>query len=181
MLGVSLFGGIGFTVSLLLICDLAFGAGSTADDHVKVAILTGSLAAGLLAAVLVKSRATPSPTNSWMSTHRPPAPRLFALMWGGSMLLTKTLNFDYQRATAVSFTAAGNNFDSPSPWPPEHGRGMSPASSSKASSCPASRWLIDHDREQDEQHSPGVAHTAQHLPPPITVSPHQLPPPGRIP
>ena len=55
VLGVSLLGGIGFTVSLL-IGDLAFGAGSTADDHVKVGILAGSLIAGLLAAVLVKSR-----------------------------------------------------------------------------------------------------------------------------
>ena len=55
VLGVSLLGGIGFTVSLL-IGDLAFGAGSTADDHVKVGILTGSLVAGLLAAVLVKTR-----------------------------------------------------------------------------------------------------------------------------
>ncbi|WP_148570882.1 ACR3 family arsenite efflux transporter [Nocardioides caldifontis] len=35
----------------------------------------------------------------------------FMLMWGGSMLLTKALGFDYQRATAVSFTAAGNNFE----------------------------------------------------------------------
>ncbi len=35
----------------------------------------------------------------------------FAIMWGGSMLLTKALGFDYQRATAVSFTAAGNNFE----------------------------------------------------------------------
>jgi len=35
----------------------------------------------------------------------------FALMWGGSMLLTRTLRFGYQRATAVSFTAAGNNFE----------------------------------------------------------------------
>jgi arsenite transporter len=35
----------------------------------------------------------------------------FALMWGGSMLLTRSLGFDYQRATAVSFTAAGNNFE----------------------------------------------------------------------
>jgi NhaA family Na+:H+ antiporter len=55
VLGVSLLGGIGFTVSLL-IGDLAFGTGSTADDHVKVGILAGSLAAGLLAAVVVKSR-----------------------------------------------------------------------------------------------------------------------------
>ncbi|HSR25806.1 MAG TPA: arsenical-resistance protein, partial [Candidatus Eisenbacteria bacterium] len=35
----------------------------------------------------------------------------FAVMWGGSMLLTKALGFDYRRATAVSFTAAGNNFE----------------------------------------------------------------------
>ena len=35
----------------------------------------------------------------------------FVLMWGGSMLLTRALGFDYPRATAVSFTAAGNNFE----------------------------------------------------------------------
>jgi ACR3 family arsenite transporter len=35
----------------------------------------------------------------------------FALMWGGSMALTHALRFDYERATAVSFTAAGNNFE----------------------------------------------------------------------
>jgi NhaA family Na+:H+ antiporter len=55
VLGVSLLGGIGFTVSLL-IGDLAFGSGTTADEHVKVGILTGSLGAALLAAALVKSR-----------------------------------------------------------------------------------------------------------------------------
>lgn len=55
VLGVSMLGGIGFTVSLL-IGGLAFGGGSTADHHVKVGILAGSLAAGPLAAVLMKSR-----------------------------------------------------------------------------------------------------------------------------
>lgn len=55
VLGISLLAGIGFTVSLL-IGELAFGAGSPAEDHVKVAILAGSLAAALLAAVVVKSR-----------------------------------------------------------------------------------------------------------------------------
>ncbi len=35
----------------------------------------------------------------------------FVLMWGGSMVLSRALGFDYQRATAVSFTAAGNNFE----------------------------------------------------------------------
>ena len=35
----------------------------------------------------------------------------FAVMWGGSMLLTRALGFDYQRATTISFTAAGNNFE----------------------------------------------------------------------
>ena len=53
VLGVGMLGGIGFTVSLL-IGDLAFG--SAAGDHVKVGILSGSLASALLAAVVVKSR-----------------------------------------------------------------------------------------------------------------------------
>jgi ACR3 family arsenite transporter len=35
----------------------------------------------------------------------------FTLMWGGSMLLSRALGLDYPRATAVSFTAAGNNFE----------------------------------------------------------------------
>ncbi|HEX6877395.1 MAG TPA: Na+/H+ antiporter NhaA [Nocardioidaceae bacterium] len=55
VLGVSLLAGIGFTVSLL-IGDLAFGLGSTRDGHVKVAVLTGSVTASLLAAGLLRSR-----------------------------------------------------------------------------------------------------------------------------
>jgi ACR3 family arsenite transporter len=35
----------------------------------------------------------------------------FAVMWGGSMVLSRSMGLDYQRATAVSFTAAGNNFE----------------------------------------------------------------------
>lgn len=51
--GVSLLGGIGFTVSLL-IGELAFGSGSADGDHVKVGVFVGSmLAAALAAAVLV--------------------------------------------------------------------------------------------------------------------------------
>jgi NhaA family Na+:H+ antiporter len=53
--GLSLLGGIGFTVSLL-VGDLAFGAGTGAEDHVKVGILAGSLLSAMLAAVVVKSR-----------------------------------------------------------------------------------------------------------------------------
>jgi len=55
VLGVSLLAGIGFTVSLL-IGDLAFGEGSLRDDHVKVAVLTGSVASSILAAVLLRTR-----------------------------------------------------------------------------------------------------------------------------
>ncbi|GAB3999975.1 Na+/H+ antiporter NhaA [Nocardioides marmoraquaticus] len=55
VLGVSMLAGIGFTVSLL-IGDLAYGAGSERDDHVKVAILTASLLAALLASVLLSMR-----------------------------------------------------------------------------------------------------------------------------
>ena len=36
--------------------ELAFGAGSERDDHVKAAVLTGSLVAALLAAVVLRRR-----------------------------------------------------------------------------------------------------------------------------
>ena len=55
VLGVSMLAGIGFTVSLL-IGDLAFGAGSTRDEHVKVAVLTGSIISSILAGAVLKSR-----------------------------------------------------------------------------------------------------------------------------
>ncbi|ABS03590.1 Na+/H+ antiporter NhaA [Kineococcus radiotolerans SRS30216 = ATCC BAA-149] len=55
VLGASLLGGIGFTVSLL-IGELAFGAGSVRDEHVKVGVLTGSLLAAALAAVVLRAR-----------------------------------------------------------------------------------------------------------------------------
>jgi Na+/H+ antiporter NhaA len=51
--GVAILGGIGFTVSLL-IGELAFDP--AADDHVKIAVLTGSLAAALLTAVVLRLR-----------------------------------------------------------------------------------------------------------------------------
>jgi ACR3 family arsenite transporter len=35
----------------------------------------------------------------------------FAIMWGASMLIAKTLGLGYQRSTTVAFTAAGNNFE----------------------------------------------------------------------
>jgi NhaA family Na+:H+ antiporter len=55
VLGLSLLGGIGFTVSLL-ITELAYGAGSTTYDHAKVGILTGTLVAALLATVVLRLR-----------------------------------------------------------------------------------------------------------------------------
>lgn len=55
VLGVAMLGGIGFTVSLL-IGELAFGLGSPSEDHVTLSILGGSLAAGLLAAVVLRLR-----------------------------------------------------------------------------------------------------------------------------
>ncbi|MGB6181608.1 MAG: Na+/H+ antiporter NhaA [Rhodococcus sp. (in: high G+C Gram-positive bacteria)] len=55
VLGVSMLAGIGFTVSLL-IGDLAYGEGSLRDDHVKVGVLTGSLVAATLAAVVLRLR-----------------------------------------------------------------------------------------------------------------------------
>jgi Na+:H+ antiporter, NhaA family len=55
VLGVSLLAGIGFTVSLL-IGELAFGVGSDRDDHVKIAVLAGSLLSAALAAVVLRRR-----------------------------------------------------------------------------------------------------------------------------
>jgi NhaA family Na+:H+ antiporter len=55
VLGLSLLAGIGFTVSLL-VGELAFGAGSERDDHVKVGVLVGSLLAALLATVVLRLR-----------------------------------------------------------------------------------------------------------------------------
>ncbi|MGH3811371.1 MAG: Na+/H+ antiporter NhaA, partial [Pseudonocardiaceae bacterium] len=57
VLGLALLAGIGFTVSLL-IGELAFGAGSARNDHVKVGILLGSLLAALLATVVLRIRNT---------------------------------------------------------------------------------------------------------------------------
>ena len=53
--GVAILGGIGFTVSLL-IGELAFGGNSAADDHVKIAVLAGSVTAAVLAGVLLRLR-----------------------------------------------------------------------------------------------------------------------------
>ena len=55
VLGLAALAGIGFTVSLL-IGDLAFGAGSERDNHVKVGVLTGSFLAATIAAVILRAR-----------------------------------------------------------------------------------------------------------------------------
>ena len=55
VLGLSLLAGIGFTVSLL-IGELAFGAGTPQDEHVKIAVLTGSVAAAVLASAVLRAR-----------------------------------------------------------------------------------------------------------------------------
>lgn len=53
--GMSMLAGIGFTVSLL-IGELAYGPGSEQSEHVKIAVLTGSLLAAALAAILLRLR-----------------------------------------------------------------------------------------------------------------------------
>jgi NhaA family Na+:H+ antiporter len=55
VVGLSLLGGIGFTVSLL-IGELAFGAGSERDDHAKVGVLLGTVTAALLATGVLRLR-----------------------------------------------------------------------------------------------------------------------------
>jgi NhaA family Na+:H+ antiporter len=55
VVGLSVLAGIGFTVSLL-IGELAFGIGSESEGLVKVAVLAGSLAAAVLAAIILRLR-----------------------------------------------------------------------------------------------------------------------------
>ncbi len=55
VLGLALLAGIGFTVSLL-IGELAFGAGTLRDEHVKVGVLAGSLLAAILATGVLRAR-----------------------------------------------------------------------------------------------------------------------------
>lgn len=53
--GLSVLGGVGFTVALL-VAELSYGAGSAQTDHVKFAVLLGSLISALLAAVVLRMR-----------------------------------------------------------------------------------------------------------------------------
>ena len=53
--GLALLTGVGFTVSLL-VGELAYGSGSPRDDHVKLAVLLGSLLAAALATVVLRVR-----------------------------------------------------------------------------------------------------------------------------
>ena len=55
VLGIAILAGIGFTVSLL-VGELAYGAGTQSDEHVKVGVLTGSLVAALSSSVLLRLR-----------------------------------------------------------------------------------------------------------------------------
>ncbi len=55
VVGLSLLGGIGFTVSLL-ITELAYGLGSATYEHAKVGILAGTLLAAALATVVLRLR-----------------------------------------------------------------------------------------------------------------------------
>ncbi|MCM6779076.1 Na+/H+ antiporter NhaA [Nocardia sp. CDC159] len=53
--GAAMIAGIGFTVSLL-IGELAFGEGSSRDEHAKIGVLCGSLLAAIIAAVILRIR-----------------------------------------------------------------------------------------------------------------------------
>lgn len=55
IVGMSFVAGIGFTVSLL-VGELSFGAGTEAEDHVKVGVLAGSLVAAIIGGVILSIR-----------------------------------------------------------------------------------------------------------------------------
>ena len=84
VLGLAMLAGIGFTVSLL-IGELAFGADTLRDRHVKVGVLTGSLLAAVLASVVLGTRnriyrrlqdaeTTDSDDNGIPDVYQPPEP-----------------------------------------------------------------------------------------------------------
>lgn len=53
--GMAFIAGIGFTVSLL-VGELAYGASSVADEHVKIGVLVGSLVAAIIGGLLLARR-----------------------------------------------------------------------------------------------------------------------------
>ena len=55
VLGLAMLAGVGFTVSLL-IGELAYGAGTRADEHAKIGVLLGSLVSAGAAAVVLRAR-----------------------------------------------------------------------------------------------------------------------------
>ncbi len=55
VLGLSMLGGVGFTVSLL-IGELAFGLGSESEERAKIGVLVGSVVAATAAAVVLRAR-----------------------------------------------------------------------------------------------------------------------------
>lgn len=55
LVGMSFLAGIGFTVSLL-VGELAYGAGGTADDHMKIGVLLGSLIAAVVGGTVLGLR-----------------------------------------------------------------------------------------------------------------------------
>ena len=55
VLGLAVLAGIGFTVSLL-IGELAFGVGTEREEHVKIAVLVGSVLAAVVAGVFLRLR-----------------------------------------------------------------------------------------------------------------------------
>jgi NhaA family Na+:H+ antiporter len=74
VVGLSLLAGVGFTVSLL-VGELAFGAGSPRDEHVKLAVLMGSLLAAALAAVVLRARNRVYRRLEALEAATDPAPR----------------------------------------------------------------------------------------------------------
>lgn len=55
MIGIGFVAGVGFTVSLL-VGELAFGAASEADEHVKIGVLVGSLISALVGGAMLAVR-----------------------------------------------------------------------------------------------------------------------------
>ena len=86
LLGLAMLAGVGFTVSLL-IGELAFGTGSVADEHVKIAVLIGSVTSAVLASVILLRRNAPTAGFSRGDPRRRPG-RYPRRLPAGSAVLT---------------------------------------------------------------------------------------------
>lgn len=127
VLGISLLAGVGFTVSLL-VGELAFAPGSPHENHLKTAVLLGSLTSALLATVVLRWRnrlyrrlGTAEGTGS--SESRVSSGATIAdgddSMTAVAAVTERVVRQDTVQATPLRVNAVGEAVPEPVPWKPK--------------------------------------------------------------